>query len=399
MKNAIISLRSTVARLGQQFKTRDFIFHDGRDLRRFSIAGRTQAALAAAGVVTLCFSAYGVAQAGASVIEMAGIAGASTSPEARVARMEAQVAAMEKRVARIKYAADVHAQRIEQRQALLSAALSPNPTAHPVAYDVPAVDGKTDALTAEVLASLTKVERAQVDLAVKARIATEHRYIAALNHARSLGIDPRRFGSKSKATAMGGPYEAADSAEAAADMAADAQFRALFQTWKKLDTLQSGLISIPSVQPVTNLSYTSNFGVRSDPFRGTAAFHAGVDIQCKTGTPVYATADGVVERAERSGGYGNLVELDHGRGIETRYGHLSKLLVTPGTHVKRGQLIALSGSTGRSTGPHLHYEVRIDGRAVNPVPFLQTADYLMAVKNPAIRVVPTGPGAAADSVG
>lgn len=395
MNKVTTSLRASAARLSQYFKTRDFIFHDGRDLRRFSVAGRTQAALAVAGAVTLGFSAYGVAQAGVGVVEMAGIAGQPNSPEARVAKMEAQVAAMQTRVAQIKYAADMHAKRVEQRQAMLSAALTGNATAKPVAYEATPVDSKTDALAADVIASLTKVERAQLDLAVKARVATERRYIAALQHARSLGLDPRRFNSR--ALAMGGPYEAADSAEAAADMAADAQFRALFQTWKKLDTIEKGLISIPSVQPITNLSYTSNFGIRSDPFRGTAAFHPGVDIQCKTGTAVYATADGVVDKAERSGGYGNLVELDHGRGIQTRYGHLSQILVTAGQRVKRGQLIALSGSTGRSTGPHLHYEVRIDGRAVNPVPFLQTADYLTAIKNPAIRAVPVSSEPAADS--
>lgn len=390
-----VSLQASVSRLSQYFKTRDFIFHDGRDLRRFSVAGRTQAALAAAGAVTLCFSAYGVAQAGATVIEMAGIGGTPSSPDARMARMEKQVAAMQARVVKIKHAADVHAQQIEQRQALLTAALTGKGSVKQVAYDAQPIDGKADPLMAQVLSSLTRVERDQLDLAVKARVATEHRYVAALQHARALGIDPRRLGAK--AIAMGGPYEAADSAEAAADMAADAQFRALFQTWKKLDTIEKGLISIPSVQPVTNLSYTSNFGIRSDPFRGSAAFHPGVDIQCRTGTAVYATADGVVDRAERAGGYGNLVELDHGRGIQTRYGHLSKILVADGQHVKRGQLIAFSGSTGRSTGPHLHYEVRIDGRAVNPVPFLQTADYLSAIKNPDIRAIPVSTEASSDS--
>src|SRR5262249_16884889 len=137
---------------------------------------------------------------------------------------------------------------------------------------------------------------------------------------------------------------------------------------KKLDTLEQGAISIPSMQPVHNLNFSSNFGVRSDPFRGVAAMHAGVDIPGPLGTPVYATADGIIARAGRASGYGNLVEINHGKGIETRYGHLSKILVTPNTRVHRGQLIALMGSTGRSTGSHLHYEVRIDGRAVNPVP-------------------------------
>ena len=183
----------------------------------------------------------------------------------------------------------------------------------------------------------------------------------------------------------GGEFVAAD---ASIDVQTDQQFRSLFQTWKKLDTVEQGAIAIPSVQPVARLSFTSNFGVRSDPFRGTAAMHAGVDIPGPVGTPVYATADGLVDRAERAGGYGNMVELDHGKGIQTRYGHLSKILVAPMTRVKRGQLIALMGSTGRSTGPHLHYEVRIDGHAVNPVPFLQTADYFAAQQTGPAHLTP-----------
>ena len=108
----------------------------------------------------------------------------------------------------------------------------------------------------------------------------------------------------------------------------------------------------------------------------------GIDLAGPVGTPIYATADGTVtESGYNSGGYGNLIKIDHGRGIETRYGHLSKLLVSPGTRVRRGQLIGQMGSTGRSTGSHLHYEVRIEGRAVNPVPFMKSTDYLLAMKN------------------
>jgi murein DD-endopeptidase MepM/ murein hydrolase activator NlpD len=199
------------------------------------------------------------------------------------------------------------------------------------------------------------------------------------------------------ATATGGPFEAAAEISAVSvDAQSDQQFRSLFMTWKKLDTVEQGVIAIPSVQPVDHLMFTSNFGVRSDPFRGTAAMHAGVDIPGPVGTPIYATADGVVDRAERSGGYGNLVEVNHGKGIQTRYGHLSKILVAPMTRVKRGQLIALMGSTGRSTGSHLHYEVRIDGHAVNPVPFLQTADYLR-LQGSAVTTTPLAVGGPAPS--
>ncbi|RJF90554.1 M23 family metallopeptidase [Sphingomonas cavernae] len=177
--------------------------------------------------------------------------------------------------------------------------------------------------------------------------------------------------------ATGGVFEKASPREAAADP----QYRSLFLSWKKLDQVGiQGSVSIPSQKPVSELAFTSNFGFRSDPFRGSRAMHAGVDIPGPLGTAIYATADGVVGRAQRLGGYGNYVEIEHGQGIQTRYGHLSAILVAPNTRVKRGQLIGRMGSTGRSTGSHLHYEVRLDGRAVNPMPFLQSSDYLVALQ-------------------
>ena len=174
---------------------------------------------------------------------------------------------------------------------------------------------------------------------------------------------------------QGGPFEAV-----APLKAGDPKFKQLFMSWKKLDRVEQGTIAIPSTMPVSGTNFTSGYGVRSDPFRGRAAMHTGIDLAGPIGTQIRATADGYVQRSEWVSGYGNLVELSHGRGIQTRYGHLSKLLVAPGQRVKRGDLIALMGSTGRSTGSHLHYEVRIDGKAVNPTPFMQTNDYLLALQ-------------------
>ena len=162
----------------------------------------------------------------------------------------------------------------------------------------------------------------------------------------------------------------------------DMTFKQLFSSWKKLDNLQVGAIAVPSEKPVKIAAFTSGYGTRADPFNGSVARHMGIDLAGPTGTPIYATADGIVSAAGwNSGGYGNLIKLDHGRGIETRYGHLSAILVTAGQHISRGQLIARMGSTGRSTGSHLHYEVRIEGRAVNPIPFMKSTDYLLAMRN------------------
>jgi len=160
----------------------------------------------------------------------------------------------------------------------------------------------------------------------------------------------------------------------------DQKFRALFTSWKRLDQVGQGVLSIPSARPVEAVSMTSGFGVRSDPFRRGAAMHAGIDLAGPIGTPIYATADGIISYSGWMRGYGNLIEIAHGKAIETRYGHLSKIFVKPNMPVKRGQLIGLMGSTGRSTGSHLHYEVRLDGHAVNPVPYLQTTDYLLAMQ-------------------
>jgi murein DD-endopeptidase MepM/ murein hydrolase activator NlpD len=117
---------------------------------------------------------------------------------------------------------------------------------------------------------------------------------------------------------------------------------------------------------------TSAFGARTDPFTGDPALHRGVDLGAPEGTPIRAPAAGVVKSAGARGGYGNAVELDHGGGLVTVYGHASELLVAPGEQVAAGQEIARVGSTGRATGPHLHFEVRVGGRAVDPARVLKT---------------------------
>jgi murein DD-endopeptidase MepM/ murein hydrolase activator NlpD len=139
--------------------------------------------------------------------------------------------------------------------------------------------------------------------------------------------------------------------------------------------LQNQLSSkmLPSIPPVHGGFYSSNFGWRIDPFTGTNAMHEGVDFMADAGTPIYASAGGVVAYASYHPQYGNMVEIDHGNGIVTRYGHSSKLLVKVGQVVRRGEKIAEVGSTGRSTGNHLHFEVRYQGVAQNPVRFLKKA--------------------------
>jgi murein DD-endopeptidase MepM/ murein hydrolase activator NlpD len=128
--------------------------------------------------------------------------------------------------------------------------------------------------------------------------------------------------------------------------------------------------SAPNLWPVEG-QITGSFGERTDPFNGEGAFHTGVDIGAALGQPVIAPADGVVTFADFMGGYGRAVMVDHGHGISTRYGHLSSYIVVPGQHLRRGDTIGYVGLSGRSTGPHLHYEVRINDTPVNPYKYLR----------------------------
>jgi len=129
--------------------------------------------------------------------------------------------------------------------------------------------------------------------------------------------------------------------------------------------------NIPSIWPVRG-RITAGFGGRQDPLSGEGAFHAGVDISARVGSDIEASADGIVLSAGSDAGYGNSVLLDHGNGITTRYGHLSKIYVVVGEEVKRGQVIGTVGMTGKTTGPHLHYEVHIHEAPVNPANYLRT---------------------------
>lgn len=132
-------------------------------------------------------------------------------------------------------------------------------------------------------------------------------------------------------------------------------------------------VSIPSTMPLENMRLTSSYGMRDHPIFKRRRSHNGVDLAAPTGTPIRATGDGTVEMAKRYGGYGLYVQLDHGGQLETRYAHMSRMAVSAGERVVKGQIIGYVGSTGNSTGPHLHYEVRIAGAAVDPSPYMAGA--------------------------
>jgi len=199
------------------------------------------------------------------------------------------------------------------------------------------------------------------------------------------------------------PLRAAQGADKSASGGEDEQFRKLFSSWQTFEETGnpglaasvgrsplsaaaraaagiSGPISIPSRTPLDGLTMTSNFGMRVHPVLGGLRAHKGIDLSAPVGTPIHATADGVVGKAAWFGGYGLYVQLEHGNDLETRYGHMSRLNVAEGQHIHKGDIVGYVGTTGRSTGPHLHYEVRVSGVAVNPVPYMQSGGVSLASK-------------------
>ncbi len=220
----------------------------------------------------------------------------------------------------------------------------------------------------------------------------ENRQMAALNAAEDsmqsrlrrmrgvisdLGLDPAELEAATPRAGMGGPFVPVKLPANAESF--DRQLYRISVTRSQVDRLNRTLALVPYRKPVIGeVEFTSGFGVRSDPFLGRPAMHTGLDFRASTGDPVRATANGKVVSAGWSGGYGRMVEIDHGNGLSTRYGHLSEINVKVGDVVKIGQVIAEVGSTGRSTGPHLHYETRIDGEAVDPQKFLRAGVRLSA---------------------
>lgn len=191
---------------------------------------------------------------------------------------------------------------------------------------------------------------------------------------RKLNLDPKLMAREAQA-AMGGPFEALS----AADL--DPRFERLGLSLARMAVFERALDGIPQVVPASIQLITSGFGYRRDPFNGHGAMHAGIDFKGPMGSPIFAAADGAVSFAGWKSGYGQAIEITYGNGMLTRYAHLSRIDVKVGQAVTAGSTIGGLGNTGRSTGPHLHFEVRINDRAVNPRPFLEAApDVLKEVR-------------------
>jgi murein DD-endopeptidase MepM/ murein hydrolase activator NlpD len=236
--------------------------------------------------------------------------------------------------------------------------------------------GNIDGMLTRLASSLDRVETEQST----ALASIEGSYDLKARRIRGvlseLGVDAGR--ATPNADATGGPFVAA---RLRSDSSAfERQLHRIGLARAHVDQLNRTLANVPVRKPVTGeIDASSGFGMRIDPFLKSPAMHTGLDMRGEPGDPVRATANGTVTFAGWQGGYGKMVEIDHGNGVSTRYGHLSSIDTEVGHMIKTGQIIGKVGTTGRSTGPHLHYETRIDGEAVDPQRFLRAGAKLGAV--------------------
>lgn len=273
------------------------------------------------------------------------------------------------------------ASSIEKRHAALALLLT----------DMKGAPGAAEALTPAINRALAGQDVNPVRRVEMVRIGQEQLLDAADGYAkgradrlrlafRMAGLSPTAFVDGS--SGLGGPLiESKDPRALAAVLDVDDDFAVRIQRaardLSEAKALAEAANDLPLARPTTNAQQTSGFGVRFDPFTRRPAYHSGQDFAGGYATPIYATGPGVVAFTGQRSGYGNVVEIDHGRGLKTRYAHLSGFAVQRGQRVAVGQRIASMGSTGRSTGTHLHYEVWVNGRAQNPSRFLKAGQYVL----------------------
>lgn len=371
--------------LDELFPERHIYVRSTGEMRGFVLTTRQQ--ILAASVVALCALWMGVATAN-MLMDALG----ATRTDRELARMQARserlVADREARlnsaVAQLNAAngsVDGLAATVEKRHAALALLLT----------DLKGAPGVTQALAPTIQQAAQSAPGASPMRRIALIQAGQERLIdAADNFAkgradrlrlafRLAGLTPSSY--LPKGGALGGPLiEAKDPRALAAVLDVDEDFAERIQhaatNLSEAGALADAAARLPFAKPTANTDKSSGFGVRFDPFTGRPAFHSGLDFGGGFGAPIYSTAPGVVSFTGVRSGYGNTIEIDHGGGFKTRYAHLSGIGVTVGQRVAVGQRIGALGSTGRSTGPHLHYEVWVNGRAQNPDRFVRAGEYV-----------------------
>lgn len=365
--------------LAQWFPDREFFMRSQGQIKFVKVSARLQMTVAGAFAAALLLwllvtLAMLVSQYSISAERMA------------LVQKQAQVASSASRVAAYRSSVNDVAADLEERQAFLETIVTSYIGEQAASEDAGAVVGdaaadssdeadktarKISALVPEA-AGLARMEARQIAFVEKLTKAASLRATSAEDAIRKFGLNPDSV-ARASATAQGGPFIPLKSKgkKGSGNLGLDPRFTTLGQTLARMDALERGLVAIPSGSPALAPAITSGFGYRRDPFTGAAALHSGIDFKGAHGSSILAAAQGKVVFAGVKNGYGNCVEVSHGNGLVTRYAHLSSIGVRTGQRVDKGQRLGGMGSTGRSTGTHLHFEVRHNDRAMNPRPFLE----------------------------
>lgn len=378
-KIVTISMRGTALRerLSAMFQDREIFVRTGGQVKFLKLSATLQRriALALATAFLILFAITSVAV----VRDMLG-AGARAElarQQAEVGQAEAKVAAYGNRVGEVAAELDARQTYLEtltgeiRGEAIEPAKSDATPSNKAAVKKIGAHDVKV------VLKSLFALRDRQDDYAVTLTATVDRRAARAEAAIRKFGIDPKRLGKTP--AALGGPFVAFRSkGRTVGDLGPS--IARLDQALIRMERLERALVAIPSARPANVEMVTSSYGYRRDPFTGAGAFHSGLDFRGARGTPIHAAAAGRVSFVGRKSGYGKVVEIDHGQGIVTRYAHLSRSDVKQGQRVAAGVTVARMGSTGRSTGTHLHFEVRMNGTAMNPRIFLEAKKDVLETK-------------------
>ena len=359
------------ARVRSWFPEREFIMRSGGQVRFIKITTRVQ--LIAAGAAAAALLVWLLAMAVALATQIS----ASRDRESLL-RREAEVTSAAARVNRYKgdvgsVAADL-AKRQDFIENMVKSHVGDLPADLPkgTVSDSTSEAGKTvKKISMEMpeAAGLARLEARQLAFIERMTRFADARAGRAETQIRRVGLNPNlMMASYNRGDAEGGPLQLLTTG---ANNSIDPRFARLGASLERMSGLEHALAGIPNTLPASLEFISSGFGYRSDPFTGGAAFHAGLDFRGPIGAPIYAAAAGTVSYAGVRAGYGNCVEVSHGNGLLTRYAHMSRIESRIGQAVKPGEVIGRIGSTGRSTGPHLHFEVRINDQAVNPRPFLE----------------------------
>lgn len=371
-----------IARLQSFVPEREVFLRSGGQVRFLRITRRFQLISA---VVLAAFAPLWAVGTGAMLWNQANI----LMERGAVAQDRAAIDSREAKVEAYRNSVDHLARDIEQRQKALEDILRANlgagpqggpgalPTIEPAAK---AVQAGTSLRVTSPQARLHSLQQQQILLEGRLADAAQARLAQVEKAIRSFGLDPARLAGR--AQAQGGPFLPVSAA-----IAAEPELRDLAILLSRLNMMEATLAAIPSGKPTATPATTSSYGYRRDPFNGGLAFHSGIDFRGNYGQAILAAAPGKVIFAGVRQGYGNVVEIDHGKKLTTLYAHLSGYGVKAGQKVVRGQSIARMGSTGRSTGTHLHFEVRLNGAVVNPLPFLEARQEVLAVQQAAKRRV------------